>query len=118
MAGTLLVNAALAQLEATLATISGLPVTRDPRNITPGCVLIGAPTVEPYNYNVVDMTVPCLVISSGPGNQDALDQLLTIVAQVLAKNVGMTLATPTNVTIGGTEAPGYELTIKMQAQTS
>lgn len=118
MAGTGIFNAAMAELEATLSTIPGLPVVRDPRNITPGCVLISAPTFRGFNYNVADITVPCLVISSGPGNQDALDQLLTICALVLAKNVGNIDGRPTSVQIGGTEAPAYELEIRMSAKAS
>ena len=89
MAGTGLINEALDDLATTLLTITGLPVVRDPRNLTPGCVLIGAPSFTAWNYNIIDLEVPCTVISSGPGNQDALDQLLTIASQVLAKNVAV-----------------------------
>ena len=84
MAGTGLINEALDDLATTLATISGVPAVRDPRNITPGCVLIGAPSFTAWNYNIVELTVPCTIISSGPGNQDALDQLLSIVALVMS----------------------------------
>jgi len=118
MAGTGLINEALDDLATTLLTITGLPVVRDPRNLTPGCVLIGAPSFTAWNYNIIDLEVPCLIISSGPGNQDALDQLLTIASQVLAKNVAVTAGRPTAISIGGTEAPAYELTVKMQAQTA
>lgn len=117
MAGTGLINEALDDLATTLATISGVPAVRDPRNITPGCVLIGAPSFTAWNYNIVEMTVPCTVLSSGPGNQDALDQLLSIVALVMAKNVAVVDGRPTTVTIGGVDAPAYEMTVKMQAQT-
>ena len=118
MAGTGLINDALEDLRATLATLTGIPVVRDVRNITPGCVLIGAPTGTAFNYNIVELEVPVIVISSGPGNQDALDQLLSIVASVLGKNVAVTVFSPSSVQIGGVEAPAYELTVKMQAQTA
>jgi len=118
MAGTGLLNAALAELAATLGTITGLPVARDPRNLTPGCVLISAPSGTAFNYNVADIDVPVLIISSGPGNQDALDQLLTILSQLLAKNIGLTIFRPTSVAIGGTDAPAYEVTVRMSAKTS
>lgn len=118
MAGTGLFNEGLDDLATTLLTITGLPVVRDPRNISPGCVLIGAPSFQAYNYNIAQLTVPIQVISSGPGNQDALDQLLSIVAQLLDKNVAVTEGRPTSLDIGGTICPGYDLTIEMQVSTS
>lgn len=118
MAGTGLFNEGLDDLATTLLTITGLPVVRDPRNISPGCVLIGAPSFQAYNYNIAQLTVPIQVISSGPGNQDALDQLLTIVGQLLDKNVAVTEGRPTSLDIGGTICPGYDLTIEMQVQTA
>jgi hypothetical protein len=118
MPGTGLFNEGLDDLATTLLTISGLPVVRDPRNISPGCVLIGAPTFTPYNYNIAKMTVPVQLISSGPGNQDALDQLLSIAANLMAKNVAVTEGRPTSLDIGGTIVPGYDLTVEMQVQTA
>jgi hypothetical protein len=108
-------NVALDALAAKLAGITGLPVTRDPRNITPGCVLIGAPTGDNFTYKSVELEVPVIAISSGPGNLDALEQLLGIVAKVTAENPAMVDFRPTTVAIGGTDAPGYEMTIKMAA---
>lgn len=108
-------NVALDALATKLATITGLPVTRDPRNITPGCILIGAPSGDNYTFSAVDLEVPVIAISSGPGNLDALEQLLGIVAAVTAKNPAMVRFRPTSVTIGGTDAPGYEMTVKMAA---
>ena len=118
MAGTGLINEALDDLKTTLATLTGIPAVRDPRNITPGCVLIGAPSFTAWNYNIVALDVPVTIISSGPGNLDALDQLLSIVASVLGKNVAVTDGRPSNVEIGGVFAPAYELTVRMQAQTA
>jgi hypothetical protein len=54
----------------------------------------------------------------GPGNEDALRTLLNIVSLVLTKNVAVTDARPVSIDIGSTIAPGYELTVKMQAQTA
>ena len=82
MPGTGLFNEGLDDLATTLLTITNLPVVRDPRNISPGCVLIGAPSFDAWNYNIAKMTVPVQIISSGPGNQDALDQLLTIASKL------------------------------------
>ena len=117
MAYTDLFNEALDDLAATLATISGLPVVTDPRNILPGCVLIQAPTFQAFNWNIVRMVFPATVISSGPGNLDALRQLLSISAQLLTKNVAVLDGRPTVANIGGTEQPAYELSIAMEANT-
>lgn len=114
-----LIYEALDDLAAALAGITGVPIVRDPRNITPGCVLIGAPEGTAFNNNnIVDLTVPLVAISSGPGNQDALNQLLTTVAAILAKNIGVTDFRPTTVNIGGVDAPAYEMIVRMQAQTA
>jgi hypothetical protein len=113
MAGTGFINAQLDALASTLATISGLPVTRDPRNIQPGGVLVGAPDLDAFTYKVGRLTVPVLIISSGPGNQDALDQLLGILADVMTKNVAVVRAQPTAVSIGGTDAPAYDVTVEL-----
>lgn len=119
MAGTGLVNEALDDLTAALAGITGLPIVRDPRNITPGCVLIGAPSGELFNNNnIVILDIPLVIIGSGPGNQDALDQLLSKVAEILAKNIGVIDFRPSTVNIGGVEAPAYELSMRMQAQNA
>lgn len=115
MPGTGMFNAALDQLATTLATITNLPVVRDPRNITPGCVLIGAPSFEAFNYRIVTMTIPVQIISSGPGNQDALDQVLTIASQVIAKEIAVTDGRPISIDIGGTIAPGYELIVRLES---
>ena len=118
MAYTDLFNEALDDLAATLTTITGLPVVTDPRNILPGCVLLQAPSFDAFNYNIVKMTFPLMVISSGPGNLDALRQLLGINAQLLAKNVAVLDGRPATAVIGGTEQPAYELTVSIQAQTA
>lgn len=117
MAYTDLFNEALDDLKTTLSTISGLPVVTDPRNILPGCVMIGAPTFDAFNYNVVRMVFPCTIISSGPGNLDALRQLLSIAAKLLAKNVAVLDGRPDVAVIGGTEQPAYSVNIALQAQT-
>ena len=118
MPGTGLFNEGLDDLATTLLTITNLPVVRDPRNISPGCVLIGAPSFDAWNYNIAKMTVPVQIISSGPGNQDALDQLLTIASKLLDKGVAVTEGRPTAIDIGGTLCPGYDIVIEMQVQTS
>lgn len=116
-AWTGLFNEALDDLAATLTTITGLPVVLDPRNIRPGCALIQAPSFTAFNYNIAKMEIPVTLISSGPGNLDALRQLLDLAAKVLDKNVAVTEGRPVAVDIGGTSTAGYELIVAVQAQT-
>ena len=113
-----LFNEAIDDLSTTLATITGLPVATDPRRITPGCVFIDAPSFTAWNYNIVTMTFSVKVIGAGPGNLDALRELLQITAKVLAKNVAIQSGNPALIAIGGAEYPAYELSLSMQAQTA
>jgi hypothetical protein len=118
MSYTDLFNEAIDDLRTTLATISGLPVAIDPRHITTSCVFIDAPSFEAWNYNIVRLDFPVKVIGSGPGNLDALRDILGIVAKVLAKNVAVKSGQPAVVSIGGQDYPAYDLLISMQAQTA
>jgi len=113
-----LLNEALDDLKTTLVTISGLPVTLDPRTITTSCVFIDAPSFTAWNYNIVTVDVPVKVIGSGPGNLDALRDILQIVSNVLAKNVAVKSGNPSVTSIGGQDYPSYDLLISMQAQTA
>ena len=113
-----LFNEGLDDLAATLATITGLQVVTDPRNLTNPCCFIGPPSFTAWNYNIVKMSFPVRIISSGPGNLDALRQLLNLAASVLSKNVAVTAGRPTMASIGGVDYPAYDLDIDIQAQTA
>jgi hypothetical protein len=113
-----LFNKALNDLTTFLQTVTGLRVVTDPRNLVPDCVLIQAPSFVAFNQNIVDLSFPVTVVGVGPGNADALRTILNTVSKVLAKNVAVTDGRPVSLEIGGTMAPGYELTIKMQGQTA
>jgi hypothetical protein len=72
----------LAELLST--ALEDVPVTIDPREIHPPCVLVGAPTgLEPAACGLAGV-VPVLVIAAGPGNADALEVLLPLVEEVCA----------------------------------
>ena len=118
MAYTDFLNEALDDLVTTLQTISGLRVVNDPRNIAPPCAFVDAPSIESFNYNIVKMTFPVTLISTGPGNLDAQRSLMNLAALVLGSNVGITAGRPTMALIGGVELPAYDLTVNIQAQTS
>ena len=113
-----LFNEAIDDLSATLNAVTGLKVVTDPRNILPGtnAALLGAPSFTAWNYNIVKMTFPVTLISNGPGNLDALRQLLNLTSLLVAKNVAVMSAQPKVVTVGGQDFAGYELIIPLQAQ--
>jgi hypothetical protein len=120
VAYTDLFNEALDDLAASLASITGLQVVTDPRNLVPPCAFIDAPTFSVYGGggNIVQMTFTVRIITLGPGNLDAQRNLMHLASMVLGKNVAVTAGRPTIAIIGGAEMPAYDLTIEMQAQTS
>lgn len=118
VAYTDLFNTALDSLATTLATITGLQVVTDPRNLVPPCVMLGAPSFTAFNYNAVRMTYPLQIITLGPSNLDAMRSLLNMSALILAENVAVTGGRPTTLEIGGVMLPAYELTVEMQATTT
>lgn len=109
-------NDAFDDLVNILKGITGLRVVDDPRNIAPPCAFVDAPTIESFNYNIVKMNFPVTLISTGPGNLDALRQLLNLTAALITKNIAVMSAQPKVVTVGGQEFAGYEVIIPLQAQ--
>jgi hypothetical protein len=118
VAYTDLFNEALDDLAATLATVTGLQVVTDPRNLVPPCVMLGAPSFEAFNYNAVRMTYPLQIVTLGPSNLDAMRSLLNLSALILSKNVAVTNGRPTTLEIGGVMLPAYELTVEMRVSTT
>lgn len=109
-------NDAFDDLVTILQGITGLRVVDDPRNIAPPCAFVDAPTIESFNYNIVKMNFPVTLISTGPGNLDALRQLLNLTGKLVIKNIAVMSASPKVITVGGQEFAGYELIIPLQAQ--
>jgi hypothetical protein len=118
MAYTDLFNVTLDNLAAKLAEISGLQVVTYPRNLQPPCVFIDAPSFEAFNYNIAKMVFPCIILTMGPSNLDALRPALEIAAALLNKQVAVTDGNPSNTMIGGVEYPSYSINISIQAQTA
>ena len=118
MAWTDLFNEGIDDLATTLATISGLRVVTNPKDINPPCVFINAPTIDAFNYNIARMEVPVDVITLGPASLDALRDCLRIVAALLAKNVAVTDARPPVFEVGSQSYASYRVTIPMQVQTA
>jgi len=113
-----LFNEGIDDLAATLATISGLRVVTNPKDINPPCVFINAPSIDAFNYNIARMDVPVDVVTVGPASLDALRDILAIVAKLLAKNVAVTSAVPAVFEVGSQTYASYRVTIPMQVQTS
>jgi hypothetical protein len=111
-----LFNEAIDDLITTLATITDLRVTTDPQKINPPCVFLDAPTFDSWSSAIVKMNFA--VISLGPGNLDAMRNILSITAKMLAKKVAVTAGRPGFITIGGQDFPCYDLDISLQAQAS
>jgi hypothetical protein len=118
MAYTDLFNEAIDDLSTTLATITGLRVVTDPKNINPPCAFLDAPSFDAFNYNIVRMTFPVRIIGSNVVDLNGLRVLLSIAAGLLTKNVAVTDGRPSVISIGGQDYGAYDLTIEMQAQTS
>ena len=112
-----LFNEAIDDLATTLATITGMRVVFDPEKINPPCVFIDAPSFDAYNYNIVTMNFSVKVVTLGPGNLDGLRNVLSMCAQVLAKNVAVKSGRPGYIPIGGQTFAAYDLSIDVQAQT-
>jgi hypothetical protein len=113
-----LFNEGLDDLAATLATITGLRVVMNPKDINPPCVFINAPSIDAFNYNIARMEVPVDVITLGPASLDALRDVLAIVAKLMKKNVAMTDARPAVFEVGSQSYASYRVTIPMQVQDS
>ena len=113
-----MLNQGLLDLTTKLEAISDLHIVDDPRNICPNCVLIQAPSFSAFNYNILDVTFPLTVIGLPPGNHDNLVEMLKVVSAVCTGLKSVIDGRPVSVDIGGTVAPGYELTAKIQVQTA
>ena len=113
-----LFNEGLDDLAATLATITGLRVVMNPKDVNPPCVFINAPSIDAFNYNIARMEVPVDVITLGPASLDALRDVLAIVAELMKKNVAMTDARPAVFEVGSQSYASYRVTIPMQVQDS
>lgn len=117
VAYTDLFNVTLDNLAAKLATITGLQVVTDPRNIVPPCVFIDAPSFTGFSRAVFDMSYPVRLLTLGPSNLDAQRSLMNLAAKVVSAQIGVTDGRPTVAIIGGSELPAYDLNINVQAQS-
>jgi hypothetical protein len=110
----------MADLKATLSTVAGLRVISDPTKIVPNCVFLDAPSFETIagGGNIIRMTIPVRVIGTGAAAQGVLENILSIVANVLSSSVVIMSGQPSSLEIGGATYPAYDLQMAMQAQTA
>ena len=113
-----LFNEGYDDLVAKLQTISGLQIVNDPRNIIAPAVFVNIDSIEGFNYNIAKLNFTLQIVTLGPGNLDAQKSLLNMLAQVYALNIGIVSGRPTNVDIGGSVLPAYELTVATEVQTA
>ena len=113
-----LFNTAINTLATTLNAITGLVCVTDPRSIQAPCILLDALSFTAFNSNIVDMSIPVMVISLGPSNADAYRNCLNIAALVLGAKVAVTGGSPTTLSIGGVDYPALRLNIEMKASTT
>lgn len=100
----------------------GLPVTLDPRNVSPPVVVVGLPVVTA-------MVTPCVwavdidvhAVAPAPGNLDAVEWLLDTIAAVLLVTGGPR-AEPTAFDpapgSGAAPLPAYVCTVSTEATTT
>ena len=113
-----LFNEGYDDLVTKLSTVVGLQVNNDPRNITPPSVFVNIDSIDGYNSNVAKLNFTLQIITLGPGNLDAQKSLLNILAQIYALDIGVVSGRPTNLDIGGSVLPAYELTVSTVVQTA
>jgi hypothetical protein len=113
-----LFNEGYDDLVTKLSTVVGVQINNDPRNITPPSVFVNIDSIDGYNYNVAKLNFTLQIITLGPGNLDAQKSLLNILAQIYALDIGVVSGRPTNLDIGGSVLPAYELTVSTVVQTA
>lgn len=113
-----LFNEGFDDLVTKLSTVVGLQINNDARNITPPSCFVNIDSIDGYNYNVAKLNFTLQIITLGPGNLDAQKSLLNILAQIYALNIGVVSGRPTNLDIGGSVLPAYELSVSTVVQTA
>jgi hypothetical protein len=93
---------------------AGIPAVDDPRNLTPGSVLVDPPSVTLQSSNLARLDVTATVVMPGPGNKDAANALLVLVDKIAALSLNVTSAVPGTYTVSGNDLPSYQLTIQLQ----
>lgn len=95
----------------TLATLTGLPATRDPAEVYPPCIYVGLPDTAAQTLPSVLLEVPLWLVAAGSG-KPAGDQLLTHLTDVLTA-AQVKNATADVLTLGGTDFHAYRIIVPL-----
>jgi hypothetical protein len=115
MAPTGIFYAAQQTLVSSLAALS-LAVVTDPRNARPMSVLVGPPSFECFNDQIADISFSVSILAAPPGNQDALDYLITAADTIMNSPISVLRGSPGMAFIGGQDVPTYDLTVRVSTE--
>jgi len=115
MAPTGIFYAAQQTLVSSLAALS-LAVVTDPRNARPLSVLVGPPSFECFNDQIADISFSVSILAAPPGNQDALDYLITTADTIMNSPISVLRGSPGMAIIGGQDVPTYDLTVRVSTE--
>lgn len=104
-------NKALKFVFDTLDPIADMAVTDDPRNLKPPCVLIEAPSFDAESANMITLQFPIVILTLGPDNRDGLKSCMSLVAKLVAANIGVKSGQNVTKEYGGVLYTAYEVTI-------
>jgi hypothetical protein len=108
-------NALRVDLAAALGA-AGLPVALDPRNVSPPTVVVGLPNVVGWEGAcVAAVEIDLTPVAPPPGNLDAVESLLDLVAALLGL-YPFALARPATLEVGGQLLPAYSITVTTTAK--
>ena len=117
MSATGIFAAAQATLVGSLQGL-GLAVVTDPRNARPMSVLVDPPTFTCFNSNIAEIEIGVQVLAAPPGNQDAVDYLISAADTIMDSEISLIRGIPGVMQIGGQEVPTYDLTVRVSTQRS
>jgi hypothetical protein len=90
-----------------------LAVVTDVRNARPMSVLVSPPTFTAFNDNIADIAFSVVILAAPPGNQDALDYLITTADTIMDSEISVLSGAPGMAAIGGQDVPTYDLTVRV-----
>ena len=100
----------------TALTGLGIPTVTDPRNARPLTAFIEAPTFDMFAGDVSDISITVRLLAPPPGNDDALQWLLTKCDAITNSSLAVTAGQPSTAIIGEQQLPAYDLTIRVSTR--
>ncbi len=115
MAGSGFLVDAIDDIKTAITAVGLVPVT-DPRNARPLSAFIEAPRFSSFNNNIADITIIVRVLAPPPGNDDALQYLMTKVDAMMGSDLAISAGEPSTAIIGEQQLPAYDLTINLSTR--